>query len=165
MLEVKPLLPDQWLLLKAIRLQALTDSPEAFGMTLAQAEMRTDAEWQENARRFASLPPAASFIACHDGVSCGMVNCFLSQENSQVAEMTAFWVAPKHRGHGISDALVASIIGWATTQSVTMLQAWVVEDNHRAIGFYKEIGFQETGQRQPHAPEPSKQIVLLAKRL
>ena len=163
MLEIKPLLPGDWLHLKSVRLQALTLNPEAFGMTLAEASARTDAAWQDYARRFTRLPPAASFLAYTDGLPCGMVNGFVVETDPQIAEMTAFWVAPAQRGTGVGEALVAAIVDWAKSQGMTTLQAWVVEDNARAVGFYKKLGFQETEERQPHTPDPAKWVVLLTK--
>lgn len=156
--EVLPLTPDQWPLLKAVRLRALADAPDAFGTTLAQASAWDDARWQENARRFTLLPPAASFLAYADDTPCGMANCFTLQDDSQTAELTAFWVAPEQRGQGVGEALVTAIAGWASSQGIAALQAWVVEDNTRALGFYKKLGFEETGERQPHTPNPAKQI-------
>lgn len=159
--QIKPLLPEDWPLLKTVRLRALTENPEAFGTTLTQASAWDDARWQENARRFTLLPPAASFLAYADDTLCGMVNCFVTETNSRTVEMTAFWVAPQQRGQGIADALVAAIISWAKLQGVMTLQAWVVEDNARALGFYRKLGFRETKERQPHMPDPVKQIKLL----
>jgi len=161
-LKIKQLTPDQWPLLKAVRLRALADAPEAFCTQLAEAAARTDAEWQENARRFTLLPPAVSYHALSGGIPCGMANCFVSKDDPQTAELTGFWVAPEQRGTGIGAALVAAVTDWAKSQNVATLQAWVVEDNHRAIRFYEKLGFLDTGQRQPHTPEPSKQILLLA---
>ena len=163
--EIKPLLRDDWSLLKTVRLRALADAPEAFGTTLAQASAWDDARWQENARRFTLLPPAASFLAYADGLPCGMANCFTLQDNSQTAELTAFWVAPQQRRQGVGKALVAAIAGWASSQGMTTLQAWVVEDNARALGFYKKLGFQETEERQTHTPAPAKQIRLLIREM
>ena len=161
MLKIKQLTPNEWPLLKRIRLQALADAPQAFGTTLVQAQSRTDAQWQENARRVTLLPPSTSYFAFVDDAPAGMANCFVSKADPQTAELSAFWVAPESRGTGAGDALVAAAISWAKSQGVTTLQAWVVEDNHRAIGFYKKTGFSDTGQCQPHTPEPSKQIRLL----
>lgn len=162
MLEVNLLQPDQWPLLKAVRLRALADAPEAFCTQFVEASTRTDAQWSENARRFTLLPPAISYFAFVDDAPCGMANCFVSKEDPQIAELTGFWVAPESRGTGIGEALVSAIVSWAKSRGVTILQAWVVEDNHRAIRFYEKLGFLDTGQRRPHTPEPSKQIWLLA---
>ncbi len=163
MLEVKLTLPHHWPLLKDVRLRALADAPEAFGTTLTQAQAYSDAEWQARAQRFSELPSAAGCLAFVDGVPCGMASAYPSQEDPDAAELTAFWVAPEQRGQGVADALVTAIVEWAVLQGVTTLQAWVVEDNARAIGFYRKLGFQETKERQPHTPDPAKQIRLLVK--
>lgn len=162
MLEIKRLTPDQWPLLKTVQLRALADAPGAFSTTLAQASARTDAEWQENARRFTLPPPAASCFALVDDVPCGMASCFAASEDAQMAELTAFWVAPEQRRQGVGDALIAAVVSWAKSQGVTTLQAWVVEDNARALSFYKKLGFADTEERQPHTPDPTKQVRLLA---
>ncbi len=168
-LEVKPLLPEQWPLLKAVRLKALADAPEAFATTLAQAQAWPDGEWQGRARRFAADPPAAAYVAFLDGKPCGMVSCYSFQADGHatgsVAELTAFWVAPERRGQGAAQALIDRVVKWATAQNITAVQAWVTEDGHRAIAFYEKTGFRETGQRQAYTPDSSKQIILLARSL
>jgi len=168
-LEIRPLLPDEWRLLKSLRLRALADAPEAFGTTLAEAQAWPEEDWQERARRFAASPPATMCIAYQNGLPCGMVSCYLSETNSmadqRVAELTAFWVAPESRGQGVGEALVSSVTDWATAQGVRVLQAWVTEGNERAVAFYKKTGFWATGQRQLYAPDPVKHIVLLARLL
>lgn len=161
MLEVKPILPHHWPLLKDVRLRALADAPEAFGTTLDQAQAYSDAEWQTRAQRFSESPPAAGYLAFMEGVPCGMASAYPSAEDPQAAGLTAFWVAPEQRGQGIADALVRAIVERSVFQGAATLQAWVVEDNARALGFYRRLGFQDTTERQPHTPDPAKQIKLL----
>ncbi len=165
MLEIKPILPEDWRVLKDVRLRALADAPEAFGTTLAQAQAYSNAEWQARARRFSELPPATGCLAFVDGMPCGMASAFPSAENTHAAELTAFWAAPEQRGQGVADAMAAFAAAWALAQGFAVLEATVVEDNHRAIVFYKKVGFEETGQSEPFRVDPSKQIILLAKRL
>jgi hypothetical protein len=43
---VRPVGPDDWALLKHVRLTALADAPEAFYSTLVKEEHRTEAEWR-----------------------------------------------------------------------------------------------------------------------
>ena len=169
MLEVRPLAPEEWPLLKDLRLRALAEAPEAFSTTLAQAHAWTDAEWQARAERFRSLPPAAAYVALVDGSPCGLLTCYLSEDKDGtgglVADLNAFWVDPAHRGQGIGEALAASVTQWAARQGAPQVQAWVMEDSPRALGFYKKVGFQETGKRQPLAPDTTRHIVLLVKQI
>lgn len=166
-IEVKPLLPHEWPTLKQVRLRALADSPDAFSTTLAQAEAYSDDDWRTRAGRFAIGPPAAMRIAYMDGMPCGMMSCYPAESASteQAAELTAVWVDPAARGRGVADALVASIVDWARAQGFALLQAWVVEDNPRAIAFYEKVGFAETGLREPVEPGSPHSMVLLAQRL
>lgn len=169
MLEVKPLLASEWPVLKAVRLRALADVPNAFSTTVAQAQAYSDTEWQMRAGRFMVNPPAAMRIAYLDGTPCGMMSCYPASPESagaeQVAELTAVWVDSTVRGQGIGEALVASIVGWAVAQGIGMLQAWVTEGSHRAIAFYKKVGFEETGQRQAEGPDAPQHIILMARML
>ena len=165
MLEVKPILPEDWPLLKDVRLRALTDAPEAFGTTLAQAQAYSDAEWRTRARRFSELPPAAGCLAFADSLPCGMASAYPSEEDTHAAELTAFWVAPQQRGQGVGDAMVAFIVTWASVQGFAALRATVVEDNDRAIAFYGKMGFQDTGESEPFRGDTSKRIIVMRRRL
>lgn len=62
------------------------------------------------------------------------------------------WVSPAWRGQGIGDLLVAQAIAWA---SDTPIRLWVVEDNQAARKLYERLGFQATGQYQPHPNDPA----------
>ncbi len=165
MLEVKPILPQHWPLLKSVRLRALADAPYAFGTTWAEAAVYSDAEWQARARRFSELPPAAGCFVFVEGVPCGLASAYLSVKRPQAAGLSAFWVALERRGQGVADALVTFLADWARVQGAAALEADVVEDNHRAVTFYKRMGFTETGQSEPFRGDPNKRILLLAKKL
>ena len=165
MLEIKPILPEDWPVLRDVRLRALADAPEAFGTTLAQAQAYSEEEWQARARRFSEMPPAAGCLAFVEGVPSGMASAFSSAGNTHAAGLTAFWVAPEARGQGVADALVEFITGWAGAQGFSVLEADVVEDNGRAVGFYKRVGFVETGQSEPFRGAPSKRIIQLSVRV
>ncbi len=167
MLEIKPLLPHEWPILKQVRLRALADAPEAFSTTLAQAQDYTDTDWQERARRFAHPPPAAARIAYLSNTPCGMMTCYPASPQTPlaapIAELTAVWVDPAARGQGAGEALAASIVTWAVTQNIRTLQAWVMEDNPRALAFYKKVGFAETSQRLLEPTDPPRYALLLTR--
>ena len=162
MLEIKPILPEDWPLLKDVRLRALADAPEAFGTTLAQAHAYSDAEWQAKARRFSESPPATGCLAFIEGVPCGMASAYPSDKNSRATELTSFWVAPERRGSGVGEAMVTFLAEWAVALGFAMLEADVVEDNTRAQAFYAKVGFQKTSKSEPFRGDPSKRILRLA---
>lgn len=168
MLEVRPLAPGDWPLLKALRLEALADAPKAFRTTLAQAQAWTDAEWRARARRFGELPPATAFVSFVEGLPCGLLTCYLSESDGPgglVGGLNAFWVSPAHRGQGLGEALIEAVLDWAARLGVGEVQAWVMADGDRAVGFYKKIGFRETGGRQPLTLGSPRDIVLLTRRV
>lgn len=45
--HVRRVQPDEWQLWRSLRLQALADSPEAFGSTLEHTRQRSNSYWQE----------------------------------------------------------------------------------------------------------------------
>lgn len=85
-----------------------------------------------------------------------------SEAGETTAELTAFWVAPQQRAQGVGGALVQRVAEWAAAMEIKTLKAWVMETNYGAIAFYKKIGFQETGQREPDKPDASKWMMLMA---
>ena len=91
-----------------------------------------------------------------------MACAYSSEEHPQAAGLTSFWVAPEARGQGVAEALAAFITSWAAAQRFAALEADVVEDNGRAIAFYKRVGFMETGQSEPFRGDPSKRIIRLS---
>ena len=161
MLEIKLILPEDWPVLRDVRLRALADAPGAFGTTWAEASAYSEEEWQARARRFSEGPPATGCIAYWEGAPCGMACAYPSAEQRQAAGLASFWVAPEARGQGVADALVGFVAEWAASTGFAVLEADVVEDNHRAVGFYKRIGFAETGQSEPFRGDPSKRIIRL----
>ncbi len=165
MLEINPLLPHQWPVLKSVRLRALADAPEAFSTTLAQAAAYTDQEWQERAGRFAADPPATARIACWDDKPCGMICCYLSGPDSADdpprAGMTSFWVAPEQRRSGVGRALVAAIMEWTRAQGRDALYADVTQINAGAIAFYRRLGFLPTGRIETDAHDPAGNTIEL----
>ena len=137
-----PVAPEQWPLLRKIRLRALADAPAAFVTTLAQAQMWTDAQWQSLASR-----EPGTWVAFADGVPSGMV---AAQRSASVggggagsaAELLAFWVAPEQRGRGVGRKLVEAVEAWALGSGVGELHAYVYPSNAAATRFYERLDFR-----------------------
>jgi hypothetical protein len=88
-IDVRPLRPDEGLLYRNLRLRALSDSPDAFGQTLGEAESRSDEEWIQRAGEIAACPEReVLFIARDAKIPCGTVYLHLE---SGITELYAMW--------------------------------------------------------------------------
>ncbi len=127
--------------LRALRLQALTDSPGAFGSTYERELARTAEDW----RRW--LAPGVTFILEAGGEPRGLVAGSRDPNDFSVVHLMAMWVHPDLRGTGAADALVSSVKVWAGQVGATQVRLNVVESNHRARRCYERAGFRATGRR------------------
>jgi ribosomal protein S18 acetylase RimI-like enzyme len=66
--------------------------------------------------------------------------------SSRVMELWALNVLPEFWGNGIGRALVSACINSATQAESTLIELWVLSENHRAIGMYERCGFMPTGR-------------------
>ena len=139
MLRVERLTVDEAPRLRAIRLRALADAPEAFGTTFEQAAAQPTEIWSEQ------LQELPTFVAVNDGLDVGMVRCQPDETEPDTALLISMWVAPASRRIGVGDALVDAAIEWARANGVSRLQLYVVDDNAPAIALYARKGFRATG--------------------
>jgi GNAT superfamily N-acetyltransferase len=127
--------------LRSLRIQALTDSPEAFGSTIERELARTTEDW----RRW--MAPGVTFVLDADGEPRGLVAGSRDPKDAAVVHLMAMWVHPKMRGTGAADALVSGIKDWAAQVGAASVRLNVVENNGRARRCYERCGFQATGRR------------------
>jgi ribosomal protein S18 acetylase RimI-like enzyme len=148
---IRSLGPDDWQVLRDVRLRALADAPLAFSATYAQESAQPDSFWREGA----SSPHAAVFAALVDGRPVGVVRVHRAPADAPAARLVAMWVDPAARGRGIGRALVERVVAWVREQRAAQLQLWVTESNAAAIRLYQACGFAFTGEREPFPPQPS----------
>jgi len=65
------------------------------------------------------------------------------------------WVEPMFRRQGLARRLVETVIAWAETAGADESELWVNETNVPAVGLYRSLGFEETGDRRPLASDPA----------
>ncbi len=127
--------------LRALRLQALTDSPNAFGSTYEREVARTMEDW----RRW--LAPGVTFIHETTGEPRGLVAGVRDPNDASAVQLMAMWVHPELRGTGASDAFVSFVKSWANEVGATQVRLNVVEGNTRARRYYERSGFRATGRQ------------------
>jgi ribosomal-protein-serine acetyltransferase len=131
-------------ILRALRFQALSEAPEAFGSTLDRELARTVADWQR------WLTPGATFILDALGGPNGLAAGQLDSADHAAVNLLAMWVHPALRGAGAAEELVAAVIAWGASQHAKTVRLDVFDGNTRARHFYERLGFRETGKRTVH---------------
>src|SRR6201992_4029109 len=89
--------------LRDLRVQALTDAPEAFGSTLERELGRTDEDWRK------WMAPGATFLVEAEGEARGLVAGVRDAQDREVVHVMAMWVQPEVRGSGAADLLVGTV--------------------------------------------------------
>jgi ribosomal protein S18 acetylase RimI-like enzyme len=135
-----------WRVWRAIRLQALSEAPMAFGSTLAdwQGSGDTEQRWRERL----SIVGAIDLIALEGNASVGMLSAVPDLDNPQRVWLMSMWVTPALRGHGIAAGLIDDIVAWASSTDRTSVNLMVRDENHHAIALYERCGFVRTGLRE-----------------
>lgn len=128
--------------LRALRLEALSESPAAFGSTYEREVARTPSDWQR------WLSPGATFILDDSDRPAGpggLVAGVHDQHDRSVVHLMAMWLHPALRATGAADALVASVLAWAVEEGAREVRLQVVKGNDRAERCYQRNGFRRTG--------------------
>ena len=127
-------------LYRDIRLEGLTNSPEAFASTF-ESEQERSAEWF--GARLADAHVLGAFIGGHLVGVAG----FYVQPGPKHAHKGMLWgmyVRPEYRAAKIGRTLVEAIIAHAR-HHVELLQLFVVAENVPARRLYARVGFVEYG--------------------
>jgi len=142
--------------LHALRLEALSESPMAFGSTYASEVARTPAS------RLSWVTEGVAVIAEDDdgwhGLATGTVV-------NGVVHVFAMWVRPQRRREGIARALLDAVLVWGAEQGASSARLGVVDDNAGAAELYRIEGFAPTGEREPLRSDETHEVIYLAKAL
>ena len=130
MVQIREVGADAWQAMRDIRLAALRDAPDAFASTYEREAAFAEADWQR-------------WIAGGFEAEPGTI------------ELVSMWIRPDARGHGIGQALVETVIGWARGRGISRVHLWVAENNDQARRLYERCGFSPTAERQPLPSNPA----------
>lgn len=153
---------EEWAPAKELRLAALQDdaAPLAFLDTYDAASARPEAHWRARTEEAARSTAVAQFVAvAPDGSWSGTVSVLVENAGSRdflgrVVEraqghIVGVFVRPEHRGAGLLGALVDAACAWAwglEEPRPARLRLYVHEANGRALGAYRKLGFELTGE-------------------
>ncbi|MEU7019693.1 GNAT family N-acetyltransferase [Streptomyces sp. NPDC046203] len=63
----------------------------------------------------------------------------------QACQIQGVWVAPEHRGKGLSKTGMAAVLGYALAEVAPVVSLYVNDYNTPARAAYRSVGFQEVG--------------------
>jgi len=126
-------------ILRELRLQAMTDAPDAFGSTYERELTRTAEDWSR------WLSTGATFIV-EDAHGARGIVAGRHDEAAAIVELMSMWVHPEIRGSSAGDALVAEVVAWARVEGAQVVQLQVTQNNLRARRLYERNGFRLTGE-------------------
>ena len=157
-LSVRRVRPEEWDLVRVLRLEATADPDAAIAFLEDHDEVATRPEsfWRERTETAAESETVAQFVADIEGAAVGSLSVLIRATGQKdhlgryVDDRRAFvvgvWVRPDRRGSGAVDLLLAAAADWAAAQGLDRLHLDVHRDNHRAQGAYRRAGFAPTGE-------------------
>lgn len=167
--RIRRLQAADWRLLREVRLEMLSDTPMAYGESLAAARRQTDTQWQERA---AIMSDESSItLVADDGTDGSRIRGLMRvvikqpQDPSQMrqAMLISVYVSPEHRGLGLADRLIDEACAVACSElGAGVIELGVHEDNARAMAFYARHGFGVTGATRPYPQDNAKREIVMA---
>ena len=169
--ELRRITPDDWRLLRDVRLRALTDAPDAFGSTRARVDGLTEAEWRSRADNGGLTLVAVDDTVddTGDGPRGLAMGGALASDGGPTVAVWGMWTDPKARGRGIGGALLDALVAWCRDPSSRPahdeVRLHVTQGNDAARRLYLSRGFEPTGTWEPLRDGSPLRIEELALRL
>jgi GNAT superfamily N-acetyltransferase len=136
--------PGDWAAWRDIRLQALQESPGAFGSSYAREREFEDQVWRD---RLAD-PGSVCVLVVADGTPVGMGGGFT--DGPGLLHVVAMWVEPAARRRGVGHLVLDALRDWAGARGLR-LHLDVYSGNPGARRCYERYGFEATGETRPVA--------------
>jgi len=138
--HISPLALDDWEKYKALWLEALTNSPQAFAYSYQELADRTDKEWQEKIEGYsAERSKSRMFVAKDKNRFIGMMGFF--EKEKGVAKIFGVYVSPHCRGKHVSDRLMESLLSALKELDFLEVELTVNKEQTAAFTCYKRHGF------------------------
>ena len=161
MVEIRRADPEDWALVRELRLAALQDTPDFFWATHEEEVTQPQSWWRD------FIAGGAWFLAFAGARPVGLaavVEPFETIESQDAApageppmsflDLISMWVDPAARGRGLGQSLVEAAMQWARSEGVRELRLWVTEGNDGARRLYERAGFVATGRSTPLPRKP-----------
>lgn len=151
---------DQWRRIAALRLRALTDSPQWFAGNSNKESERSEADWR-------SLITSIRFVIyTYDGRDVGI----MSVEKAEPIRGTdcwlgGCWIEPALRGRGITAMMIAQLDQICRSEGWKIQGLGVWPDNEIAIRAYLSCGFERHGEPMSSLSRPGQMYQIMVRDL
>jgi GNAT superfamily N-acetyltransferase len=147
-IDVRAIRVDDWPQLRAIRLEALVDTPSAYSTTYDEAVAFPDSLWIERATASVAGVEQTTVVGFDGDRAVALAIGLLREQHAAlVTVIVSVYVTRSVRGTGTADRMFPLIHAWGEAHGSLQASLWVEETNARAIGFYERIGYTMTLDR------------------
>jgi ribosomal protein S18 acetylase RimI-like enzyme len=138
-IKIRQVVADDWRVWRGLRLNALSEAPQAFSSKLAewQGDGDTEGRWRSRLQTV-----AFNVVADRDRTPVGMVSAVTE---SDAVELISMWVSPDARGAGVGDALIEAVLQWSVAVGLERVTLRVFQGNAHAVALYQRHGFVDAG--------------------
>ncbi len=152
--HIKLLVPDEWRVLRDMRLAALRESPHSFLSTYEKEKAFDEPKWR------AEFGRGDWAVSVHDGEPAGIVGC-TRESGTPIHEcyLEYIWVAPRWRNRGVARYMLTAVLDRLRKSGVRTAYLWVLDGNDAAVRLYKGVGFISSNHRQPARPGRTEELM------
>ena len=135
--------------LRALRLAALKDTPDAFGAKYEDEAEKPTLDWQNR------LKNTHWCFVVADGVDVGLLAVDRAEKDrNSDCWLSSWWIHQDHRGSGIPKLMLNWLEQLCLEKNWENIGLGVWPDNLRAISAYKKLGFTEAEKLLPSRSIP-----------
>ncbi len=154
--DIKLLVPDDWWLLRQIRLTALQESPDSFLAAYDEELLYSQDKWRYEFER------GDWYIGFKSKAAVSLVGCTREKDTPQSECFIEYlWVEQASRGQGVATELLSNVIDRLRVAGVRRAFLWVMDGNHDAERLYKQFGFVSSRISHPLAARPGRSEALM----
>ena len=154
---IRPFEPDEWELLKDMRLHALKSSPEVYCGNYEDSASRDDQRWKDSI----TDENTGIFGLFDQDKLIGITGVVTSRENPKHAIFVMTFIEPEYRGRGLTKYLYKARLDWAiqntNLEKIILSHRAGNEASRRAM---IKHGFQYTGKEKISWPDCAEEFEL-----
>jgi len=149
--DIRPLVPDEWFILREIRLTALSESPHAFLSSYERESVYGEDQWR------AEFTRGDWNVGFMEGRPASLLGVTREPDTPAGARYLEYlWVAPDCRRHHFALDMIVDVLDGLRARGMRTAFLWVLDGNEVAMSVYRRAGFMSTNHRQPLVARPGR---------